>query len=104
MNDGVVQHASRFQIFDERRRRFVHACGHVGMVLGNVFVAVPVASGKAVVSAAPYLHEAHPALQHPARNQAIAPEIFRYFVIDSVETASGFRFLRKVHYFRSTYL
>src|SRR5271165_4110292 len=53
VNNSVVEHASGFQVLDERGGGTVHAGGHHGVILGQILVAVPVAAGEAVVGSAP---------------------------------------------------
>ena len=54
-----------------------HAAGHRAHVLFDVFVGVPVATGEAVVGAAPDLHEPHAALEHAPRHQAVQAHLAR---------------------------
>ena len=50
--------------------------------------------------AAPDLHEAHAALEHPPRDQTAAAEILGGFVVEAVELARGLGFAGEVEHFR----
>ena len=88
-DERVVEHAAGLQILDQGRGRLIHAGPHVAVVLGDVFVAVPVAARKAVVGAAPNLHEPHAPLQQPAGEQAIAAKILGHFLVQAVAFAAS---------------
>ena len=95
----VVQHAAGLQVIDQGGGRPVHAGPHVAMVFGDVFVTIPVAARKAIVGAAPNLHEADAPFQQPAGKQAIAAEIFGHFLVEPVACRVAAVSLRNVEHF-----
>ena len=86
-HDRVVEQAAGLQVLDQRRGRLVHAAAHVAVVAGEVFVAVPVAPRKAVVGAAPDLHEPHAPLEQPPGDQAVAAEVLGDLLVEPVQLA-----------------
>src|SRR5690242_4834404 len=74
------------------------------MVAFDVLVRVPVPPRKTVVRAAPDLHEAHAALQKPAGDQAVAAEVLRDLLVETVEPAHRRRFAGDIEDFRSARL
>ena len=50
-NDGVSKHAALLEVLNQGRCSYRHAVGERSMVALNIFVAVPVATGKRVVVA-----------------------------------------------------
>ena len=97
-DDGVFQHAARFQVVDQGGGRLVHAGCHLRVVARQVFVAVPVAPRKAVVGAAPHLHETDTPLQQAAGDQAVAAEIFRDLLVQPVQLSGGLRFAGNIQH------
>src|SRR6185436_10307299 len=73
-NNGIFQQPAGLQIFDQRCRGFIHAAGHLEMVFGEVFMAVPIPARETIVSAVPNLDETNTAFKQSARNQATFPE------------------------------
>src|SRR4051812_7674324 len=55
------------------------------MVLGEIFVAVPIAAWETVIGAAPHLNETNAAFEQSARNEAACAEIFGNLFVDAVE-------------------
>src|ERR1043165_204826 len=95
-DDSVVQQTARFQIFNQRGGGLVHAASHIEMVFGQVFVAVPVAAGEAVVRAAPDLDKADAAFKQAPGDQAPFTEIFSDGLIEAVELFGRVRFAGQV--------
>ena len=73
-DDGVLEHASLFQILDQGGSTTGHPQRERRVVAFDVAVAVPVAPGKAIVIAAPDLDEPHTALEQAAGDEALAAE------------------------------
>src|SRR5207245_2725393 len=84
-DDSVVEQPARFEILDQGGGGLVHALAHLAVVLGEVFVRVPVPAWEAVVGPAPELNEAHPSFEQPASDQAVAAEVFGDLLIEAVE-------------------
>jgi hypothetical protein len=93
-NDGVIEQAARFQIFNERGGGFVHAGGHLEMISRQVFVAVPIASRETVIGSAPNLNKTHAAFEQAARDQATCAEILILgnLLVDAVQFFGDVRF------------
>src|SRR5688572_18814355 len=70
----VLEHPARLEILDQARHRLVHACGLLGVILNNVFVTVPIDTGRAKSAAVEQLYEAHALFEKPPREKTIAPE------------------------------
>ena len=67
--------------------------------LARVFVAVPVAAGKAVVRAAPDLNETDAAFEQSARDEAALTEILRDFLVQAVELFGRRGFAGQIQHF-----
>src|SRR4029453_18012857 len=85
VDNGILEQAARLQVLDERRRRLVHAGTHLRMVLGDVFMAVPIPAWKPVVRTPPDLHKPHAALEQASRNQAAPTKIFCDRLVQAVK-------------------
>ena len=84
-DDRIVEQPRGLQILEQGGGRAVHAACPSAVVAGEVLVRVPVAARKAVVGAAPDLHEAHAAFEQSAGDQAIAAEVFGHRLVEAVE-------------------
>ena len=94
----------RFQILNQRCSGLVHPFGHIGMIFGDVFVAVPIAAGKPIVRAAPDLHKTHAPLQQPARDEAAVSKVLRRWVVEAIEFLRRLRLFGDVQHLRCAYL
>src|SRR5207247_9234111 len=72
-------------VFDERRCWFVHAPTHLEMAPREVSTTVPIAPRMSVVRATPDMHEAHATLEQAPPDEAARAEVFRDFLVESVE-------------------
>src|SRR5947208_16003361 len=66
VDNRIVEHAAGFEVLDERGGWLIHACSHVGVIPGQIFVAVPIATREAIVRPTPYLDKTNSALEHAA--------------------------------------
>ena len=73
--------------------------GHVAVIFREVFVAVPVAARKAVVGAAPDLHEPHAPLQQPPGDQAVGPKVLGDWFVEAVQFLRRLRLVRDIEHF-----
>lgn len=85
-DEGVVQHPSLFEVFDQSGGSTSHTEREGSVVSLNVFMTVPIPAGKTIVIAAPDLDKANSALEESARHEAFPSEKFRLclFIEDSV--------------------
>ena len=70
LDDRVSEEAAGFEIAEETGDRLIHGGAHFAVIFGEIFVAVPVATGEAVVSTGPDLDEADAAFDKATGDQA----------------------------------
>src|SRR3954462_8660349 len=69
------------------------------MILGEIFVAVPIAARETVVSAAPDLNETNAAFEQAAGDKAARAKIFSDLLVDAVNFFGGVRFAGQIEGF-----
>ncbi len=77
-DDGVIEESSLFEVLNEGGGSGGHAEGEGSVVTFEVFVAVPVPFGEAVVVAAPDLDVADASFDESAGDEAFAAEEFSF--------------------------
>ena len=93
-DEGVVEHAALFEVLDQRSRGLVDISGHLGQLILQAAMVIPVA----VVE----LDEAHTFLGETTGEQGIAGEGARSIYFRTVTFHDRLTFAREVHEFRDT--
>ncbi len=91
-DECLVQHASRFQIRDERGGSVVEDGAPVAMIAHEVLVAVPVRAdlfGRSVLGSAEDLDKAHAAFDEPTGQKALSAKGSLVLVVQVVELLRG---------------
>ena len=91
-DERVIEQPARFQVTQQRRGRLIDVAALTAHIVGQTRVMIPAAVKE--------LHKAHVALDHPAREQAVARVRAGLGHFRSVHFQHGFRFLRDIRQLR----
>lgn len=78
-NEGILEETALFEVLDEGGCTARHAHGEGAMVTLDVFMGIPVPSGKTVVVSAPDLDKTHTAFEEAACSEAFLREVEGFF-------------------------